>query len=87
MRAVFLCLVVLSVSGFGDGCNYKHSCVKPVISQGVDMFEYDDKYNEEVKVYKKCMQDFVNEQITAIKKHTQAKKEAIVEWNEFVKEN
>lgn len=42
-------------------------------------------FNNDVDAYKRCIEDFVDEQASAIKKHRAAADDAIADWNRFVK--
>jgi hypothetical protein len=44
----------------------------------VELFKLD------VEQYKRCIEDFVEEQQDAVKKHKEAAEDAIDEWNSFV---
>lgn len=41
-------------------------------------------FNDEVDMYRICIQQFVSEQEDAIRNHSRALDEAIDEWNDFV---
>lgn len=61
-----------------------HSC-----SQPSKPFEFNsqwevDQFNMDVEEYKRCIQDFVDEQNDAIANHGRAAEEAVDEWNNFV---
>ena len=43
-----------------------------------------DRFNDEVRSYKSCINDFVEEQQDAVTRHSNAANEAIEEWNRFV---
>jgi len=62
-----------------------HMCSKPY-----KPFEFNSQYevdtfNEDVRRYKQCILDFVEEQNEAIRNHQNAQEEAIEEWNRFVR--
>lgn len=44
-----------------------------------------DPFKADVARYKRCIEDFVDEQQVAIKQHQNAASEAIDDWNTFVK--
>lgn len=50
-----------------------HSCTKP----------WDRNCQGAVDSYKSCIEDFVDEQQTAIRTHSDAASDAIEEWNSF----
>jgi len=61
-----------------------HSCSKPY-----KPYEFNDQYEldnfrSEVEAYKQCIEDFVEEQNDAARKHQNATQEAIDEWNNYV---
>lgn len=43
-----------------------------------------DSFNNDVDSYKYCIQNFVDEQNSAARKHEEAAQAAIREWNDFV---
>lgn len=71
-----------------------HSCYKPTkpykpysFSSQWDVDNYNnelDTFADEVDIYKRCINDFVDEQNTAINTHKNAAESAINEWNSFV---
>jgi hypothetical protein len=42
-------------------------------------------FKSDVETYRRCIEDFVDEQNEAIKKHREAANDAIDEWNLFLK--
>lgn len=60
-----------------------HSCTKPVKPYEFTSQWEVDNYNDEVRRYKNCIQDFVEEQNDAINNHVNAKNNAIDDWNNF----
>ncbi len=44
-----------------------------------------DSFKRQVESYERCIDDFVREQREAAKKHRDAAKDAIEEWNSFVR--
>lgn len=64
---------------------YPHDCRKPV-----KPFDLHDsfaamQYEDEVRRYKQCIEDFVQDQQVAIRQHQQAAEDATDEWNCFVR--
>lgn len=68
-----------------DSYTPSHYCSKPY-----KPFEFNsqwevDNFFSEVESYKNCIEEFVEEQQNAIRKHQTASEEAIDEWNSFVR--
>ncbi len=59
----------------GDSWGVSHSCSKP--------WDRNDEWS--VDSYKTCIEDFVDEQKDAIKRHSDAAEEAIDDWNRFAR--
>ena len=83
-----LLLLVALVSGSAaraDMFTPTHSCSKPFRPyQFTSEFER-DQYREQVKSYERCMDEFISEQKSQARKHLDAAKEAVDEWNNFVR--
>ena len=62
-----------------------HSCSKPFKPYSFDDQREYDQFLAEVERYKACIDDFVEEQQDAIRKHQNAAEEAIDDWNNFVR--
>lgn len=61
-----------------------HSCTKPYKPyQFTSQWEV-DSFNSSVRLYKQCINDFIEEQNDAIRTHQNATTEAVDEWNSFV---
>ena len=61
-----------------------HSCSKPYKPYEFnDQYEL-DRFRGEVESYKQCIENFVEEQNDAARKHQDAAEEAIDEWNNYV---
>lgn len=61
-----------------------HSCSKPF-----KPFQFTSEWDlqlftDQVRIYRQCIQNFVDEQQEAIRVHSAAAEEAIEEWNDFV---
>ncbi len=83
----FLVLALLNSPIAADTGSPSHSCQKP---KPYDPMEYKAKsdlemYNESVDRYKRCIEAFVEEQETAVKRHHEAAVAATEEYNSFVK--
>ena len=84
----FLFLALLHGPIAADTCSPSHSCQKP---KPYDPMEYRSKsdletYNESVDRYKRCIEEFVEDQEKAVKRHHEAAVAATEEYNGFVKE-
>jgi hypothetical protein len=62
-----------------------HSCSKPFKPYRFTSQWELDNFNDEVRRFRSCIEDFVEEQEEAIKKHRSAANDAIEEWNRFVR--
>ena len=68
-----------------DSWVVSHSCYKPFKPfEFTDQWQLDN-FNFEVEQYRYCIEEFVEEQEYAIRRHEQAAEEAIDEWNNFVR--
>lgn len=66
---------------------YPHSCSKPYKPYSFSS-QYDvDSYNASVDRYRRCIEEFVEDQQQAIDDHKRAARDAIEEWNSFVRAN
>lgn len=76
--------LLIPITVLADIFSPSHSCSKPYKPyQFRDQYEV-DRFNSEVKQFKKCINDFVEEQNEASKKHLQAGQDAIDDWNSYV---
>ncbi|CAK2846179.1 hypothetical protein CSB62_25795 [Vibrio splendidus] len=73
-----------SSSVFADMFQPSHSCSKPYKPYQFNHQYEVDNFNEDVRRYKECINDFVEEQNDAVRKHSNAAEEAIDDWNNFV---
>jgi hypothetical protein len=86
MRKTLLALALsITVSAsYADMFTPSHSCSKPYKPyQFTDQYQI-DSFQSEVETYKYCIQEFIDEQNDAARKHQDAAQEAIDEWNSFV---
>ena len=67
-----------------DRWRASHSCFKPIKPYEFQSQWEVDMFNDEVDMYRICIQQFVSEQEDAIRNHSRALDEAIDEWNDFV---
>ena len=73
--SLFAVEALLPQQAAADSRGVSHSCSKPW-----------DRSNEwSVSSYRDCIEDFVDEQKSAIKRHADAADEAIDDWNSFAK--
>lgn len=61
-----------------------HYCSKPYKPYEFNSKWEIDNFLSEVEDYRNCIEEFVDEQQSAIRKHQQAADDAIDEWNSFV---
>jgi len=62
-----------------------HYCSKPQKPYKFTSEWEVSSFKSDVEIYKRCIEDFVDEQNEAIKKHRSAANDAIDEWNLFLK--
>jgi hypothetical protein len=78
-------LSVLFVNSvWADMFTPSHSCSKPYKPYQFSSDWEVRQFQDEVEDYKRCINDFVEEQEDAVRKHQEAAQEAIDEWNSFV---
>lgn len=83
---VAACLLVLSISlASADIFIPSHSCSKPYNPYSFTSQGELDSFRDDVRRYKSCLEEFVEEQEGAIRKHREAANRAIEEWNSFVR--
>ena len=89
MKTRHLLIVALFVAATSptqaDIFSPSHSCSKPY-----KPFQFNDdwevqRFEAEVRRYKQCITDFVEDQEREIQNHRDAAEEAIDEWNRFVR--
>jgi len=84
--AAFAVVGCFTVSGMASAeWVTSHSCSKPTKPLFADDEFAMSMYESEVRKYKACIQEFVQDQEDAIRQHRQAASDAIDEWNRFVK--
>ena len=79
-----VCALALCGAAQADTFQPSHPC-----SQPYKPFEFTSDWElrnflDEVEDYRQCIEDFVEEQQDAIRKHSAAAEEAIEEWNDYV---
>ena len=62
-----------------------HDCTKPQKPYKFTSEWEVQSFKNDVEAYKRCIEDFVDEQNSAIKKHRAAASDAVDDWNSFVK--
>ena len=82
--ATLMLLTFWSMSVAGDMFTPSSSCSRPFKSYAMSDWER-DQFMSQVERYKQCIEDFVDEQNDAVRKHQAAADEAIEEWNSFVR--
>jgi len=77
-------LAVFTSSAFADKITPVNSCIKPHRPAKFKSESEVSEFKAQVESYKKCINDFIEEQNQAIEKHKAAANQAITEWNFFV---
>jgi hypothetical protein len=77
-------MFICSVPVLADMFTPTPSCSKPYKPYEFTYQYQVDSFNDDVQRYKRCIQDFIDEQDNAVKTHQQAADNAIEEWNNFV---
>ncbi len=73
-----------AVSASADKITPTHSCKQPARPAKFKTEAEVNSYKAEIEVYRKCINDFIEEQNQAIERHRAAANQAITEWNFFV---
>lgn len=82
--ALYLLLLALSTTAFSDIFQPSHSCSKPYKPYQFNNQYEVDSFNDDVNSYKQCINDFVEEQNSAVRNHAEAAEQAIDDWNNYV---
>lgn len=77
--------LLLVTSAQADMFQPRHRCSTPVKPYKFTSQWEVDNFNDEVDRYKRCIQDFLEEQDDQAQNHMAAKKTAIDDWNRFVR--
>lgn len=81
---ILLVFMIAPIAAHADSYPPSSFCRKPLKPfQFNNQWEI-DSFNDEVRRYKGCITDFVEEQEDAIRNHQEAAEDAIDEWNSFV---
>lgn len=84
-RVLAACVLWVAIpSAQADMFEPSHLCSKPFKPFQFNSQWELDNFNEDVRRYKQCLADFIDEQNEAIVKHQNAADEAVNEWNSFV---
>ena len=67
-----------------DSFTPSHSCSKPSRPWSDDTWAW-RRFRDEVERYRRCIEEFVEEQNAAMGRHRSAAQDAIEEWNSFVR--
>ncbi|MEZ9874671.1 hypothetical protein [Vibrio breoganii] len=88
MKFKFLSLALLICSSGPASADYfqpSHTCTKPYKPYQFET-DYDvQRFKDEVERYRRCIEDFVQQQNQAVTNHQNAANTAIEEWNWYVK--
>ena len=84
----FLFLALLNSPIAADMGSPSHSCLKPKPYDPIEIQSKSDleMYNDSVNRYKRCIEEFVEDQEKAGKRHHEAAVAATEEYNSFVKD-
>ena len=77
-------VVLFSIPVYADTFAPSPSCSKPIKPYQFNTQWEIDSFNDDVQLYKRCINDFVEEQNEAVNTHQDAANDAIDEWNRFV---
>lgn len=78
-------LILVPLLSLADSYAPSPSCSKPFKPmQFTNNFEV-EQFREDVRRYKRCLQDFVESQNDEAENHRQAAEAAVEEWNRFVR--
>ena len=83
-QSLLLTLLFTSAASQADMFTPSHSCRKPHKPYEFKHQYEIDSFKSDVERYRRCIQDFVEEQNEAAKRHADAAEEAIEEWNRYV---
>ena len=81
---ISLLILICTSSVLADMFSPSHYCSKPYKPYEFTEQWQVDSFNYDVERYSECIQDFVEEQNDAVRKHQEAANDAIYEWNSFV---
>lgn len=78
-------IVVFMTASLSANSEYvsSHSCSEPYKPYQFTSQYVVDTYNDEVEEFKTCIEDFIEDQNDAIRKHQREAEDAIDDWNNF----
>lgn len=80
-----LIFALASGSVYADNYSPSHPCRKPIKPYRFTSNWEMEQFKNDVARYKQCISDFVDEQNEAVENHKRAAKNAIDEWNGYVR--
>lgn len=80
-----LACVLLANLASADSYQPSPSCSKPYKPYQFNSKWELDNFNNEVDRYKRCIKEFVEEQQQAVENHRSAARDAVDEWNRYVR--
>ena len=83
----FFLILLLPITSYADEFKPSHYCSRPSKPFSLDSQFEVDVYNSSIRSYKMCIEDFIDKQKEAIDQHRRAMKNAVEEWNDFVRYN
>lgn len=90
MKTTNVLILLLTISLFvpsmtlADMFEPAHNCSKPYKPYKFNNQYEVDNFNDDVRRYKECINNFIEEQNDSIKNHSNAIDNAIDDWNRFV---
>ena len=85
LKVFTLILSLASGAVYADNYSPSHSCCKPIKPYKFTSNWEVEQFKDDVARYKQCISDFVDEQNEAVENHKRAAKNAIDEWNGYVR--
>lgn len=82
--ATVLLLALLPGAAMADSYTPSHFCVRPFKPHQFNSRGEVEDFMLEVEEYRRCIEEFVDEQNRAAKRHMNAADQAIEDWNSFV---
>lgn len=86
-KKILITTVLILMANYAQADSYEPStyCSKPYKPYEFNSQWELDAFQSEVDEYRRCIEDFVDEQENAIRQHQYAIETAIDEWNSFVR--
>ena len=75
-------IAAVSLSAYAEYVS-SHSCSEPYKPYQFNSQYQVDTYNDEVEEFRTCIEDFIEEQNSAIRSHQRESEDAIDDWNNF----